>query len=138
MSIPEGHEFGKWYSTNSLKENYTHTKEYYNTERNKAMPPFWQAIFSGAENIDNAGTGNLIEEGILAILQDFKKVLDGAEISDLVIDDVGQFEAKVETLSKLTALKKLLIKTMKDKKKLKTYNMPKKEWKHIKLNNHEI
>ena len=35
MSIPEGHEFGKWYSTNSLKENYTHTKEYYNTERNK-------------------------------------------------------------------------------------------------------
>ena len=83
--------------------------------KNTAKPPMWQAIFAGAD-IPNGGAGDLLDAGILKILQDFKKAVDGAYLESVVIEDKGQFEAKITTLSKLGQLKRKLIELMKDKR----------------------
>jgi hypothetical protein len=53
--------------------------------------------------------------GILGILENFKKAVDGAYINEVIIDDKGEFENKINTLSKLTPLKVELMKLIKDK-----------------------
>ena len=82
--------------------------------KNVARPPMWQAIFSGSKVV-NGDKGNLFDEGLLKILENFKDSLEGAYLETVVIDDVGNFEEKINSFSKLTALKTLLIKLMNDK-----------------------
>ena len=72
--------------------------------KNQAKPPFWQAFYAGAEGVKNGGKGDTIEKGLLAILQDFKKALDGAFIQEIIINDKGDFANKVDALSKLPQL----------------------------------
>ena len=82
--------------------------------KNVARPPMWQAIFSGSKVV-NGDKGNLFDEGLLKILENFEDSLEGAYLETVVIDDVGNFEEKINSLSKLTALKTELIKLMNDK-----------------------
>ena len=72
--------------------------------KNQAKPPFWQAFYAGAEGVKNGGKGDTIEKGLLAILQDFKKALEGAFIKEIIINDKGDFANKVDALSKLPQL----------------------------------
>jgi hypothetical protein len=85
-----------------------------NGGKNIARPPMWQAIFSGSKVV-NGDKGNLFDEGLLKILENFKNALEGAYLETVVIDDVGNFEEKINSLSKLTALKTELIKLINDK-----------------------
>ena len=87
---------------------------WYSGNKNEAKPPMWQAIYSGSEVVGGE-KGNLFDEGLLKILENFKNSLDNAHLESVVIDDVGNFEQKINSLSKLTALKTLLTKLMKDK-----------------------
>ena len=83
----------------SKKEDGPVSASWYSSNKNEATPPFWQALFAGEE-----GKGDTIEKGLLAILQDFKKALEGAFIKEIIINDKGDFANKVDALSKLPQL----------------------------------
>ena len=99
---------------NSKKEQDAVDSSWYNGSENEAKPPMWQAIFAGAEGITNSGKGNLLDNGILKILQDFKKYLDGMYIQTVIINDKGKFEQKIDSLSKLKPLIDKLVEFMND------------------------
>ena len=88
-------------------------KSWYAEEENTAKPPMWQALFAGSEGIPNGGTGDLIDTGLLKILEDFEKAVDGAYIEKVVIEE-RTTEAKIDSLLKLNGLQKELEKVMKD------------------------
>lgn len=91
---------------NSKNEQGAVNSSWYNRQKNQAKPPAWQAIFAGADNVENGGAGDTIKKGLLAILQEFGKALEGAYIEDLVINDKGDFANKVDSLAKLPQLLK--------------------------------
>lgn len=100
---------------NSENEQAPVSSSWYSENPNEAKPPFWQGIFAGAEGITNGGKGDTIEKGLLAILQDFKKAMDGAFIKEIIINDKGDFANKVDALSKLPQLLKEIEKIMNDR-----------------------
>ena len=85
----------------SKQEQSAVNASWYSSDKNEAKPPFWQALFAGAEG---KGKGDTVEKGLLALLQDFKKALDGAYIKEITINDKGDFTNKVDALSKLPQL----------------------------------
>ena len=87
---------------------------WYSSDKNTAEPPFWQAIF--AQSSVSNSTGDVVTIGLLGILENFEKALDEVYVKEIIINDKGDFKAKIDTLSKLTRLKGLLIKLMKDRK----------------------
>ena len=72
-------------------------------------------MFAGAEGITNGGEGDEVKKGLLAILQDFKKAMDGAFIREITVTDKGDFTNKVDALSKLPQLLREIEKIMNDR-----------------------
>ena len=89
---------------------------WYSDTKNSAKPPLWQAIFSGAKDIEGpTGSGNLMKEGLLKILQDYQKALDGAYIPMVIFNDVGDIAGKVEAISNIPKVQSELLKFMKER-----------------------
>ena len=61
---------------------------WYNKAPNAAKPPFWQALFAGGTN----GAGDLVTEGLLAILIRIEEEMEEQELEKLHIK--GQFQRK--------------------------------------------
>lgn len=99
----------------SENEQSAVSSSWYSNDKNEAKPPFWQAIFAGADGISGGGKGDTIEKGLLAILQDFQKAMEGAFIKEIIINDKGDFANKVEALSKLPQLLKEIRKILGDR-----------------------
>ena len=87
---------------------------WYSSDENTAEPPFWQAIFAKS-SVSNS-TGDTVTIGLLGILENFEKALGNAFLQEVIINDTGDFQAKIDTLSKLTPLKRAIIRLMKDKR----------------------
>ncbi len=58
------------------RETISPNKTYYNTEKNQAKPPLWQAFYSG-----DGETGDDIKKGLVVILKSTKKKLDDGELT---------------------------------------------------------
>lgn len=87
---------------------------WYSSEKNSAEPPFWQAIYSKSSL--SGEEGDTVTIGLLGILENFEKALDDTYLKELIINDTGDFGAKINSLGNLTRLKSKLLTLMKDKK----------------------
>ena len=86
---------------------------WYSEEENSSKPPMWQALFAGVEGIPNGGAGDLLDVGLLKILEDFEKAIDGAYIEKVVIEE-RTTEAKIGSLLKLEGLEEALDEVMRN------------------------